>query len=99
MIMLIGVAMAGMLTQLFMGKIAFMAGGALLLSKIALLLSLLCGLKKSSGDGGGGKEAAHVVYAGGDSYGHGGWHRSLTFEEDPQKVAYNAYANQQNPYR
>lgn len=92
MLILIGVAMAGMMAQLFMGKLALAAGAALLLSKLALMISLVSSFKKSSGDGGG-KESAHVVYAstGGDYHGHGGWHRSLMNEEDPQNIAYNGY--------
>lgn len=39
--MMAGLAMAGMMAQLFMGKIAFLAGTALMVSKIALLLSSL----------------------------------------------------------
>ncbi|KAI4461709.1 hypothetical protein MML48_5g00002976 [Holotrichia oblita] len=102
-LVLIGVAMAGVLSQLFMGKIALVAGAALLMSKIALMITLLSSLKKSSGDGGG-KESAHVVYtsSGGDSYSHshGGWHRSLTHGNDPQQLAYNGYVQTNtNSYR
>lgn len=66
-----------------MGKIAFLAGTALLTAKIALVLSAIIGLKKLASGGGGGHE---VIYAtatehhgsggGGGSYG-GGWQRSL----------------------
>ncbi|XP_017778916.1 PREDICTED: uncharacterized protein LOC108564365 [Nicrophorus vespilloides] len=102
MLMMGGLAMAGMMAQMFMGKIAFMAGAALLVAKLALLLSTIIGFKKLSGGSGGGGESSHVVYAtsGGDSgYGHshggggggggGGWHRSLAGDEthnDPYRA-------------
>lgn len=35
-----GVALAAMLAQLFLGKIAFLAGASLLLSKLALIFSI-----------------------------------------------------------
>ncbi|KAK2579922.1 hypothetical protein KPH14_007602 [Odynerus spinipes] len=87
-IMLAGLAMAGMLAQLAYGKIAFLAGTALLTAKIALVLSAIIGLKKLVSSGGGGHE---VIYAtasehhggyggggggGGGGYG-GGWQRAL----------------------
>ncbi|GJQ85507.1 hypothetical protein Trydic_g23093 [Trypoxylus dichotomus] len=101
MLILIGVAMAGVLTQLFMGKIALAAGAALLLAKIALTVTLVSSFKKTSNNGGG-KESAHVVYAPGGSdgysHGYGGWHRSMVYEEDPQKIAYNGYAQQSAQY-
>ncbi|XP_011505153.1 PREDICTED: uncharacterized protein LOC105367975 [Ceratosolen solmsi marchali] len=78
-IMMGGLAMAGMLAQLAFGKIAFLAGTALLTAKIALVLSAIIGLKKLVSSGGGGHE---VIYAtasehhGGSGYG-GGWQRAL----------------------
>jgi hypothetical protein len=69
----------GMLAQLAFGKIAFLAGTALLTAKIALVLSAIIGLKKLVSSGGGGHE---VIYAtasehhGGGGYG-GGWQRAL----------------------
>ncbi|XP_046488935.1 uncharacterized protein [Neodiprion pinetum] len=84
MLMMGGLAMAGMMAQLAMGKIAFLAGTALLTAKIALVISAIIGLKKLASGGGGGHE---VIYAtatehhgggggGGGSYG-GGWQRSF----------------------
>ena len=72
-----------MMAQLAYGKIAFLAGTALLTAKIALVLSAIIGLKKLvSSQGGGGHE---VIYATGaehhGSYGGGGygsgWQRSI----------------------
>ncbi|XP_034949797.1 uncharacterized protein [Chelonus insularis] len=75
-----GLAMAGVMAQLAFGKIAFLAGTALLTAKIALVLSAIIGLKKLVSSGGGGHE---VIYAtasdphGGYGGGYGGWQRSL----------------------
>lgn len=71
-----------MMAQLAYGKIAFIAGTALLTAKIALVLSAIIGLKKLvSSHGGGGHE---VIYATGSehhgSYGGGyggGWQRAM----------------------
>lgn len=72
-----------MMAQLAYGKIAFLAGTALLTAKIALVLSAIIGLKKLvSHQGGGGHE---VIYATGSehhgSYGGGGygsgWQRAI----------------------
>lgn len=74
---------SAMMAQLAYGKIAFIAGTALLTAKIALVLSAIIGLKKLvSSHGGGGHE---VIYAtgsehhgsyGGGGYG-GGWQRAM----------------------
>lgn len=70
-----------MLAQLAYGKIAFLAGTALLTAKIALVLSAIIGLKKLVSSGGGGHEVIYATasehhggYGGG--YG-GGWQRAL----------------------
>lgn len=72
-----------MMAQLAYGKIAFLAGTALLTAKIALVLSAIIGLKKLVSHQGGG--AHEVIYATGSehhgSYGgggySGGWQRTL----------------------
>ncbi|XP_031847317.1 uncharacterized protein LOC116433402 [Nomia melanderi] len=77
-------AVGAMMAQLAYGKIAFLAGTALLTSKIALVLSAIIGLKKLvSNQGGGGHEVIyatgsehHGSYGGGYS-GGGGWQRTL----------------------
>ncbi|KAF5290246.1 hypothetical protein FQA39_LY14800 [Lamprigera yunnana] len=101
MLMMGGLAMAGMMGQMFMGKIAFLAGAALLVAKLALMLSLLSALKKGGNSGGGGGE--HIVYAsssdgGGYGHSHGGWHRSLNTPD--QAVVYSAQIpeDNQHPY-
>lgn len=87
-----GLAMAGMMAQLFMGKIAMMAGAALIMAKIALMISTVIGIKKL-GSGGGGSE--HVVYtSGGDN--HGGWHRSMLGAEDVQNLVYRGQMPEKN---
>ncbi|XP_076651258.1 DUF1676 domain-containing protein Osi10b [Halictus rubicundus] len=79
-----GLAVGAMMAQLAYGKIAFIAGTALLTAKIALVLSAIIGLKKLvSSQGGGGHEVIyatgsehHGSYGGGGGYG-GGWQRTL----------------------
>ncbi|KZC11137.1 PREDICTED: uncharacterized protein LOC107189166 [Dufourea novaeangliae] len=90
-LMIGALAVGAMMAQLAYGKIAFLAGTALLTAKIALVLSAIVGLKKLvSNQGGGGHE---VIYAtgsehhgsfsgggggggGGGGYG-GGWQRTI----------------------
>ncbi|XP_069679303.1 uncharacterized protein [Periplaneta americana] len=92
-----GLAAAGMMAQLFMGKIALIAGKALLVAKIALVLSAIVGLKKllGGGGGGGGGESHQVVYASG-GHEHGGWQRR-SLSSDPLQahdMAYRAHKNE-----
>lgn len=73
-----------MMAQMAYGKIAFLAGTALLTAKIALVLSSIIGLKKLvSSQGGGGHEVIYATggehhggYSGGGGYG-GGWQRNI----------------------
>ncbi|XP_014475660.1 PREDICTED: uncharacterized protein LOC106744982 [Dinoponera quadriceps] len=84
-LLMAGAVLAGMMAQLAYGKIAFLAGTALLTAKMALVLSAIVGLKKLVSSGGGGHE---VIYAtasdhhggGGGGYGgggYGGWQRAM----------------------
>ncbi|XP_012145799.1 uncharacterized protein LOC105663142 [Megachile rotundata] len=82
-IMMGAMAVAAMMAQLAYGKIAFIAGTALLTAKIALVLSAIIGLKKLvSHQGGSGHE---VIYATGSDHhgsyssggGYGGWQRTI----------------------
>ncbi|XP_076295471.1 uncharacterized protein LOC143216383 [Lasioglossum baleicum] len=83
-LMMGALAVGAMMAQLAYGKIAFIAGTALLTAKIALVLSAIIGLKKLvSSSGGGGHEVIyatgsehHGSYGGGGGYG-GGWQRTL----------------------
>ncbi|XP_014241354.1 uncharacterized protein LOC106662064 [Cimex lectularius] len=94
-ILMAALAMGGMMVQMAMGKIALLAGKALLIGKMALLLSAIIGLKKLVGGGGGG-ESHQVVYAEGHGGGHsgGGWGRSYE-REVAQDMAYHAQARSQ----
>ncbi|XP_056635946.1 uncharacterized protein LOC130444691 [Diorhabda sublineata] len=83
--------MGAMMVNMVMGKMAMMAGSALMIAKVSLLLSLIMLVKKMQEKGGGGEEK-HIVYAdaghshGGGGYGGGGgWHRSL---DDAQNIVY-----------
>lgn len=82
--------MAGMMAQMFMGKVAFMSMAALMISKMALLLASVVGLKKLVGGSGGND---HVVYTSGD---HGGWHRSLSPEDEAAVLAYRSHIQSQD---
>lgn len=93
-----GLAMAGMMAQMAMGKIAFMAGAALIIAKIALLMSTLIGLKKLVGSSGGSEHVVVTAAAPSSDHGHsgysggGGWQRSLNAENIGSLLAYRAYA-------
>ncbi|XP_031624333.1 uncharacterized protein LOC116341395 [Contarinia nasturtii] len=72
---MMGMTVIAMIAQLFLGKIAFLAGAALLLSKISLLFSIVNALKKhGTGNSGGSGGGDHVVYS---DPGHGGYQRSI----------------------
>lgn len=90
-------AMGGMMVQLAMSKIALIAGKALLIGKIALLLSAVIGLKKliSSGQG---DSHPQVVYAtGGGEHSHGSWgRRSMADENAAQDLAYRGHRAYEN---
>ncbi|XP_049779244.1 uncharacterized protein LOC126176146 [Schistocerca cancellata] len=95
MLLAAGAAMAGMFLQVAMGKIALLAGKALLVAKVALVLSTVIGLKKLVGGGGGGGGGGgdhQVIYAadGHGGGGGGGWRRR-SFGEDPHVLAYSAH--------
>lgn len=84
--MMAALAMGGMMVQMAMSKIALIAGKALLVGKIALLLSAVIGLKKLV-SGGGGDSHPQVVYASASD--HGGWgKRSIAEEQEAQDMAY-----------
>ncbi|KOC70942.1 hypothetical protein WH47_04928 [Habropoda laboriosa] len=86
-LMMGALAVGAMMAQLAYGKIAFLAGTALLTAKIALVLSAIIGLKKLvSSQGGGGHEVIyatgadhHSGYSGGygGGGGGGGWQRTM----------------------
>ncbi|XP_059050521.1 uncharacterized protein LOC131845475 [Achroia grisella] len=77
----------GMLVPLAFGALALLAGKALIVSKLALVLAGIIGLKKLLSPSGGGEAHEVVVSSGG--HGGAGWSRSL---EKAQELAYKAYA-------
>ncbi|KAG5889038.1 hypothetical protein JTB14_009443 [Gonioctena quinquepunctata] len=90
--LLLPLILGGTMIPLALGALALLAGKALIVSKLALVLAGIIGIKKLlSGGGGGGHDSGHVeVYSG-----HGGgWGRSYTKEEAAaaQNLAYQAYA-------
>lgn len=93
--LLLPLVLGGTLIPLALGALALLAGKALIVSKLALVLAGIIGLKKLlSGGHGGGHDSGHeVVVAGGGHGGGSGWGRS--YEKDQaQKMAYSAYAPQ-----
>jgi CO/xanthine dehydrogenase Mo-binding subunit len=84
-----GAAMAAMMAQAFMGKVALIAGKALVIAKVALAISAIIGLKKLFSSSGG--ESHQVVYATG-GHEHGGWQgRSFTSDHtQAHDIAYKA---------
>ncbi|KAJ2940095.1 hypothetical protein O0L34_g6463 [Tuta absoluta] len=79
----------GMMVPLAFGALALLAGKALIVSKLALVLAGIIGLKKLLSPSGGGHEAHEVVVSAG--HGGSGWSRSM---EKAQDLAYNAYTPQ-----
>ncbi|XP_032523429.1 uncharacterized protein LOC116774782 [Danaus plexippus] len=75
----------GMMVPLAFGALALLAGKALIVSKLALVLAGIIGLKKLLSSNGTGEAHEVVVSAG---HGGAGWSRSL---ENAQDLAYNAY--------
>ncbi|BES96535.1 Hypothetical protein NTJ_09347 [Nesidiocoris tenuis] len=93
MLMMAAIAMGGMMIQMMMGKVAILAGKALLVGKMALLLSGIIALKKLVGGGGGESHHPQVVYAteahsGG---GGGGWGRRF-FNVEADKNDIDAFS-------
>ncbi|XP_055906357.1 uncharacterized protein LOC129941688 [Eupeodes corollae] len=83
MAMMGGLAMIAMMAQMFLGKVLLIAGAAFVMSKIALLLSVLTSLK-SKLSGGGSTDHVVTIDSGGGGHGHSGgdhsaWHRSLPY--------------------
>ncbi|XP_011880701.1 PREDICTED: uncharacterized protein LOC105569120 [Vollenhovia emeryi] len=73
----------GTLVPLALGALALLAGKALIVSKLALVLASIIGLKKLVS---GGHDHGHeVVQVGGGGHGSGGWARS------GHEIAYSAY--------
>lgn len=78
------------------GTIALLAGKALIIAKIALVLSSIIGLKKLVGQDEPSQPQAQVIYAKSEGHGGGGWqHRSIDAApiatENAQNLAYNAH--------
>lgn len=88
-LLLVPLMIGGTLIPLAFGALALLAGKALIVSKLALVLAAIIGLKKLLGGGGGGHESGHVEVVGG---GHGGgWGRSYEEEQAAQNLAYSAH--------
>lgn len=83
-----------MMMHAAMSKIAFIAGKALIVAKIALVISAVVGLKKllSQDDH---HESTQVIYKQAESgHGGGGWHRSIDNPPDQAHAHQMAYGGQ-----
>ncbi|XP_060807041.1 uncharacterized protein LOC132903265 [Amyelois transitella] len=85
-LLVIPLLIGGMLVPLAFGALALLAGKALIVSKLALVLAGIIGLKKLLSNSGGGESHEVVVSTG--AHGGSGWSRSLEKSHD---LAYKAY--------
>lgn len=88
--MLLSMLLGGTILPLKFGALALLAGKALIISKLALALAAIIGLKKLVSGSGGGHETSYQVVTV-PSHGHGGGHykRSVV---DGSDLAYRAFA-------
>ncbi|RZB41620.1 osiris-like protein [Asbolus verrucosus] len=88
-LLILPLILGGTLIPLALGALALLAGKALIVSKLALVLAAIIGIKKLLSGSSGGHDSGHEVVVSG---GHGsGWGRSYD-KEQAQKLAYSAYA-------
>lgn len=91
-LLMIPLLLGGTLIPLALGGLALLAGKALIVSKLALVLAGIIGLKKLfSGHGGGHGHEEVVVASAGHGHGSSGWGRSYD-QAQSQNIAYSAYA-------
>ncbi|KAK5644800.1 hypothetical protein RI129_006100 [Pyrocoelia pectoralis] len=90
-LLLLPMILGGTLIPLALGALALLAGKALIVAKIALVLAGVLGLKKLLSGHSGGSDSGHeVVVAGSGGGGGSTWGRSYD-KEQAQKIAYSAY--------
>ena len=75
--------MAGTLIPIALAGLALLAGKALIVSKLALVLAGIIGLKKLLGGSGGGHDSSYQVVSG---------HAASRSLQDPHLLAYRSYA-------
>lgn len=85
-LMMIPLLLGGTLVPLALGALALLAGKALIVSKLALVLAGIIGLKKLLGGSSSQHDSSHEVVVGG-GHGGSGWARSL----DGDHLAYSAF--------
>lgn len=90
-LLMIPLLLGGTLIPLFLGGLALLAGKALIVSKLALVLAAIIGLKKLLGGGGGHGHGHEEVVVASPGHGSSGWGRSYD-KEQAQSLAYSAYA-------
>lgn len=72
---MIPLLLGGTIVPIAYGALAMLAGKALIVSKLALVLASIIGIKKLLSGGGGHKESSHEVVV--SSGGHSGWGRDF----------------------
>ncbi|ALC46829.1 Osi8 [Drosophila busckii] len=85
---MIPLLLGGTLVPIAYGALAMLAGKALIVSKLALVLASIIGIKKLLSGGGGGKESSHEVVVSSGS--HSGWGRDFDMAYSGWKPAKEA---------
>ncbi|XP_022184271.2 uncharacterized protein LOC111043593 [Nilaparvata lugens] len=89
-LLLVAMLLGGTMIPLKFGALALLAGKALIISKLALALALIVGLKKLVGGGGGHETSYQVVTVPG--HGHGASHYKRSIHETQADASDMAYA-------
>lgn len=82
---MIPLLLGGTFIPMAYGALALLAGKALIVSKLALVLASIIGIKKLVSGSNGHHESSHEVVVG---HGHSGWGRN---SEIPHNLAYSEY--------
>ena len=85
---MIPLLLGGTFIPIAYGALALLAGKALIVSKLALVLASIIGIKKLLSSSSGHHESSHEVVVSGNGHGGSGWGRS---GYNPQDLAYNAH--------
>ena len=92
-LLLLPLILGGTLIPIALGALALLAGKALIVSKLALVLAAIIGLKKLlGGSSNNHHDSGHEVYVASGG-GHGSGYARSYDKEDAQNLAYSAYAS------
>lgn len=76
-LIMIPLLLAGTFIPIAYGALALLAGKALIVSKLALVLASIIGIKKLVSSSAGHHESSHEVVVSGGGHGNGGWGRNM----------------------